>query len=313
MEKQIIIYSPMKGDKLSFRNDNAIISDKEGKTVFQCTCYRLFAIMIIGHVSITSGLMQRARKFEFSIVLMTTTLRPYCVINPFAESNYLLREKQYEYADIGAAKTLIKNKMENQSSLIKTKRDKTEYDKGAINIINDCISLIPSASNIAEIMSIEGRASKVYFKSWFDNVAWKGRKPRIKYDYVNSLLDIGYTMLFSYIDGVAALFGFDRYKGILHTQFYMRKSLICDLIEPFRVIIDNQVKKGINLGQFKECDFYKWSGQYFLEKKKNAAYSEIFVKVITEYREDIYLYVRDYYRKTMKGELDEKMPEWKYK
>lgn len=31
--------------------------------------------------------------------------------------------------------------------------------------------------------------------TYFDNVQWNGRKPRIKSDYVNVVLDIGYTML----------------------------------------------------------------------------------------------------------------------
>ena len=30
-------------------------------------------------------------------------------------------------------------------------------------------------------------------------------------------------------------------------EFYMRKSLVCDLVEPLRPIIDQQVKKSINL------------------------------------------------------------------
>lgn len=36
--------------------------------------------------------------------------------------------------------------------------------------------------------------------TYFDNVQWNGRKPRIKSDYVNVVLDIGYTMLFNIVD-----------------------------------------------------------------------------------------------------------------
>lgn len=43
----------------------------------------------------------------------------------------------------------------------------------------------------------------------------------------------------------------DVYCGVLHTMFYMRKSLVCDVMEPFRAIVDEQVKKSLNLGQFK--------------------------------------------------------------
>lgn len=47
------------------------------------------------------------------------------------------------------------------------------------------------------------------------------------------------------------LHAMDVYCGVLHTMFYMRKSLVCDVMEPFRVIVDEQVKKSLNLGQFK--------------------------------------------------------------
>ncbi len=39
------------------------------------------------------------------------------------------------------------------------------------------------------------------------------------------------------------IYGFDVFCGVLHRQFYMRKSLVCDVIEPFRPIIDLQIRK----------------------------------------------------------------------
>ena len=44
--------------------------------------------------------------------------------------------------------------------------------------------------------------------TYFDNVQWNGRKPRIKSDYVNVVLDIGYTMLFNIVD---AMLGYPFY------------------------------------------------------------------------------------------------------
>lgn len=52
------------------------------------------------------------------------------------------------------------------------------------------------------VMGIEGNAAKVYFPRMFDNVSWNGRKPRIKSDYLNVTLDIGYTMLFNIVDAM---------------------------------------------------------------------------------------------------------------
>ena len=81
--------------------------------------------------------------------------------------------------------------------------------------------------------------------TYFDNVQWNGRKPRIKSDYVNVVLDIGYTMLFNIVDAMLQVYGFDTYYGVFHKCFYMRKSLVCDIMEPIRPIIDYEVRKAI--------------------------------------------------------------------
>lgn len=105
---------------------------------------------------------------------------------------------------------------------------------------------------------------------------------------------------------------FDEYCGVLHTQFYMRKSLICDIVEPFRVIIDRQTKKSVNLGQFKEKDFEIFDGKWCLKYEKSSEYSSVFLKAIMEYKEDIFLYIRDFYRSFMKGRIDVDFPVWRW-
>ncbi len=308
--KQVLFLVPKDGEKLSFNNDNVVVKNKDGKVIHQSTCYRLFAVFVIGHLSITTGLIQRAKKFGFAIVLMTTSFRPYQIISSFAEGNVLLRKKQYSYSDLDAGKAIIKNKIENQRLLLLQQRNKESDVLFAIQKLDEYLIMLPQADSIRSIMGYEGSASRIYFKAHFNNIYWQGRKPRIKFDMVNALLDIGYTILFSYIDSVLAVFGFDRYYGFLHTQFYMRKSLTCDIVEPFRVLIDKQVKKSINLGQFKEKDFEIFDGKWCLKYKKTSEYSAIFLNEINTYKEDIFIYIRDFYRAFMKERLNKEIPVW---
>ena len=158
------------------------------------------------------------------------------------------------------------------------------------------------------ILGIEGNAAKVYFARIFDNVNWKRRQPRIKFDYINSLLDIGYTILFNFIECILSVYDFDVYQGVLHTNFYMRKSLVCDLMEPFRPIIDWRIRKGINLGQFKKDDFVLVGQQWQLEYKKSNIYSMIFLEDLLNNKECIFLYLRSYYRAFMKGKDSSEFP-----
>ena len=98
-------------EKLSFKNDNIVTTDKTGKIIHQSTCYRLFAIFVVGHITLTSGLIERAKKFGFSIVLLSTTFRINGIIGNNAEGNVLLRKKQYSYGGLLAAKLITKNKI----------------------------------------------------------------------------------------------------------------------------------------------------------------------------------------------------------
>ena len=105
-----------------------------------------------------------------------------------------------------------------------------------------------------------------------------GRQPRVKRDKINLLLDIGYTILFNYLEGIMNIYGFDIYKGNLHREFYKRKSLICDIIEPFRPIVDYTIRKGYNLHQFDDYEYIISNGQYHLKWKDSENFTLIILK-----------------------------------
>ena len=92
------------------------------------------------------------------------------------------------------------------------------------------------------------------------------------------------------------LYGFDTYYGVLHREFYMRKSLVCDLVEPFRPLIDWQVRKSINLGQIKEEHFNNVNGRFLLDIQYNKHYVKMLSKPLMDNKDRIFTYVQSYYR-----------------
>lgn len=305
-KKQIVFVFFNEGEKMAFSNDNLIVKDKNGKIKFQCTCYRLFLIYAVGHCSLTSALLQKAKKFGFFIALMTTGFRLYSLVGAEKGGNYLLHRKQYEYVDLDIAKHITKNKISNQIAVLKEVRYKSDAIDETILQMNEYLEGVKSASNLQELMAYEGLASRQYFKNHFNNILWTGRKPRIKNNPVNSTLDIGYTLLFTFIDAILECYGFDVYCGVMHRQFYMRKSLVCDLVEPFRPLIDKQIKKSINLRQIKEDDFLVFNKQYKLKWEKSPDYIRFLMNPLIENKDDIFLYIQSYYRAFMKqAEIDE--------
>lgn len=309
-KKQILAYIPKEGDKLSYSNDNIVIKDADGKIKYQCTCYQLFSIIIIGNVSVTSGVIMRANRFKYSVCMMTDSLKTYHIMANGLEGNTLLRDKQYHYNKTEIAQHLIHNKIVNQRDVLKRIRKKTPAIKEAIAKLNEYGEILDryNIDNLHELMGIEGVASRVYFPQVFSNVDWKGRKPRTKCDYVNTCLDIGYTVLFNFVECLLQLYGFDVFCGVLHRNFYMRKSLVCDIMEPFRPIIDWKVRTAINLEQIQQKDFDNYNNQIVLKKNKNSEYVSLFVREVLREKEDIFLYIQTYYRAFMKQKNIEEYP-----
>lgn len=307
-KKQIVFLFTNEGDKLSFLNDNIIVKNKEGGIKYQSTCYRLFMICVVGNISITSGLIQRSKKFGFSICLMTTTFKVYEILGARMEGNTSLRKHQYEYTENDIGRKIEQNKIKNQSQILKNIRGKNQIMKEGIELLDKMVVQLEQQLEYLEVMGIEGNAARVYFSRVFDNVDWKGRKPRIKNDYVNVTLDIGYTMLFNIVDAILQVYGFDTYYGVFHKCFYMRKSLVCDLMEPIRPVVDYQVRKSINLGQCKENDFEVINNRWCLKYKSNPQYIQFLMNAILEYKDDIFLYIQQYYRFFMKRKSVSEIP-----
>ena len=74
-KKQIIFAMLTDGEKISFSNDNIVIKRKDGSVKHQSTCYRLFMLCVIGQITITSVVLEKAKKFGFVVVLMNHSLK----------------------------------------------------------------------------------------------------------------------------------------------------------------------------------------------------------------------------------------------
>lgn len=109
-------------------------------------------------------------------------------------------------------------------------RKKSELCIDAVSKLKQYESACDDITEYDKLLGLEGTAARVYFPQMFDNVLWNGRQPRIKANYVNALLDLGYSMLFNMADSMLQIYGFDTYCGVYHREFYMRKSLACDVM-----------------------------------------------------------------------------------
>ena len=308
VEKKIILVFAQNGEKISFKNDNLIITDEEKNIKKQTSCYKLFAIFIVGGITLTTGIISRSKKFGFSIVLFTAGFKVYSTINFSLEGNTFLRKKQYTNTNQDEiAKQIIINKIENQCFMLKKLRDKDVKD-GIENLTKTLKILEEDVQDYYAAMGYEGTSAKVYFNRMYKDFDWHGRQPRVKRDEINLLLDIGYTVLFNYIEAILNIYGFDIYKGNLHKEFYKRKSLVCDIIEPFRPIVDYKIRKVINLGQTKDYKYQIINQQYSLGWKDSSNFVLLILEETVKYKTNIFRFIQAYYRWVMKGKSIESFP-----
>ena len=284
-------------------------SDKT-KTLTKLPFQKILALFIIGHIHITTPLIEQCQKYGVALIVMKPTLRPVFYWSNCAEANFLLHKRQYEYDkyDISIAKTIVCNKIENQIKNLSDTRRKDVITEETKKQCKEYLICAKEIDDYESLMGLEGTAAKIYFQAYFQDLNWRSRKPRAKCDSLNATLDIGYTILFNYIDALLNAFGFDTYCGVLHREFYMRKSLVCDLVEPFRSLIDMQVRKSINLKQCKPDDFVNKNGSYFLKWEHNGRYIGFLMQPILQNKNEIFMYVQSYYRAFMKGKAAEEFP-----
>lgn len=302
-EKQILFVQAdgASDNHLFFRNEN-IVFKKDGKIVNQASCHKIIAVFVVGDFSITSKLMKECKERAVSLFFLNRNFKSYASINAKADGNYILRSMQYAMTperEVIVSRNIVLNKILNQAELLKI------AGKGfKENFSSDLLMKVNSVSSSDELLGIEGSASKIFFKEYFSDMGWWRRMPRVKNDVPNFLLDMGYTFLFNFVDSLLLLFGFDTFKGCYHKLFFQRKSLACDVVEPFRCIIDKQLLKSHHLKQINEKDFFIDQGRYALEYTQNRKYAKIFMEAIMEVKEPIYLYVHGFYRFMMdKGDF----------
>ncbi len=216
-------------------------------------------LIIIGNIALTTQAATYLLKNRIDTVFLSYYGKyKGRLIGEFGK-NVFLRVKQYKYLEDDAnrnclAQIYVNAKIDNMNHHLekRLKRSKTPL------IIDSYIKNKAIADKLASaaiprdvIRGFEGIASKNYFAAFPDllknpNFSFNGRNRRPPRDEVNALLSLTYTLLMNQIMTATYISGLDPYVGALHEMVYGRQSLVLDLMEEFRPLIDNLVISLIN-------------------------------------------------------------------
>lgn len=182
-------------------------------------------------VSLSSYLLKELADNKINIIFCDEKHNPFGELKPFYSSHnsskkILDQTKWSKKAQDELWAKIVKDKITNQALLLRKIRS-DNYDL--------ILSYIDEVK-MGDKTNREGHAAKVYFNSLF------GKKSvRNNDDSINAALNYGYAVLLSTISKEIVSLGYLTQLGIHHKNEFNEFNLTCDLMEPFRPLIDNFV------------------------------------------------------------------------
>src|SRR5207253_135761 len=119
--------------------------------------------------------------------------------------------------------------------------------------------------DLDRLRGLEGAAAALYFGQFGKllrtaDLTFAGRTRRPPRDPVNACLSFGYALLGSVLETEVLRCGLEPLIGFLHQPAYGRPSLMLDLLEEFRPLVDALVVRLVNLRQLGPRDFERRGG-----------------------------------------------------
>ncbi|MCX8159143.1 MAG: CRISPR-associated endonuclease Cas1 [Candidatus Pacearchaeota archaeon] len=238
------------GAHLSKRENCFIVKIKDKKEEFSAD--NVDQILIASPSTITEGAVRLAMEKNVDIVYTYFNGKPFARIYPCTLGGTTLtrREQAKAYFDNRGAnivKKILESKLKNQLFLLRRlNKTRDNLFENEINLlitqINRLSSLeINNIDNLREtLLGYEGYAASLYFSCLNKIFLFNRRNPQSQ-DIFNISLNYGYGILYSEVEKACIIAGLDPYLGFLHMDRYGKPSMVLDLVEQFRPIVDKAI------------------------------------------------------------------------
>ena len=215
--------------KLDLKLNYLVVRKKDVRKIFLDEIKSL--IIESTQVSLTAALISELSERKIKVIFCDNKHNPCCeIVNYYNKHNTSLMVKnQISWSD--ESKRIIWTK------LVKMKIYQ-QYKVLNNNGINKADLLLKYIDEIrlGDATNREGHAAKVYFNSLFGtDFSRNADNP------INNMLNYGYSIILSYFNRDVVANGYITQIGIFHDNQFNQFNLSCDLMEPFRPLIDRIV------------------------------------------------------------------------
>ena len=219
-----------KQSKISYKNRFLVVKQENDERYIHLSEIDTIVVDSIS-VSISAYLSKELADNKINIIFCDEKHNPFGEIIPYYSkhntSKMIKEQIKWKISDKDKLwAEIVKNKIINQAMLLK--KTKSSKYKLILSYIDEIVN--------GDKTNREGHAAKVYFNALFGN-----NFVRNSDDSINAALNYGYAILLSTINKEIINNGYLTQLGIHHKNEFNEFNLTCDLMEPFRIIIDNFV------------------------------------------------------------------------
>ncbi|MHA2112323.1 MAG: CRISPR-associated endonuclease Cas1 [Candidatus Hodarchaeales archaeon] len=235
------------GSYLGMEKGCFVVKDKQG----HIDKYPLFEreigeVVLKSGNTVSTGALASLGFWDIDVLIMTQRGRPVAMLKSFDDDAHVkTRLCQYEALSNGKgieiAKQLVKGKYLGQNHLLRKYCLKEHDQKYTYQI--DQIESDELKSVRQRLTTIEGHFTKRYFRQIF-TLFPKPLQPAVRksfqaYDSTNNLFNLAYEILAWKVHRAIVKAKLEPFLGFLHSLQHGKPSLVCDLQEVYRHILDD--------------------------------------------------------------------------
>lgn len=217
--------------KLDFKMGFMVVRAEETKKIFLDE----IAVLLIENpaVSLTGCLLEALTEKKIRVIFCDAKRNPNAELVPYYNSYDCSRKIKAQIAwsdDVKGAvwADIVAEKIRKQADFL-TELQKTEE----ASLLRSYLSQIEPH----DVTNREGHAAKVYFNALFGKEFTRSEE-----NITNAALNYGYSIILSAFNREIIAHGYLTQLGIFHDNMFNHFNLSCDLMEPFRILIDRRVK-----------------------------------------------------------------------
>jgi CRISPR-associated protein Cas1 len=227
-----------------------IVRDRKGKV----EKYPLFENEVgevhvrIGN-SVSSAALATCAFWGIDLLILTQRGNPVAYLRSLDDDSHVkTRIAQYEALKNGKgvsiAKQIVLGKVEGQNRILR-KYGSRQHDMMRIKdriagVESDDLKVVRN-----RLLTIEGHAAEKYFRQVFQllptAIGIERRRTFKAFDGINNTLNLAYTVLKWKVHRAIVRAKLEPYLGFLHSEQFGKPSLVCDLMELYRYLIDDFV------------------------------------------------------------------------